>query len=124
MAPGPSLGESPPPLLCSERGGIQSDRERRLIRYECDKCGARLTANDAGRFIVKIEAYAAAGPIEWSAADLARDRSRQLQTLVSELQRADPDEVEDQTYRSLRFDLCAVCHRAFLKAPLGSPKSG
>lgn len=90
-----------------------------VIRFECDKCGAALIANDTNRFIVKIEAYAAAGPVEFSAEDLAKDRSDELRALLEQLNQADPDEIEDQTYRSLRFDLCARCHRAFLRKPLG-----
>ena len=88
------------------------------IRFECDKCGAVLAANDAKRFIVKMEVFAAAGPIEFTSADLAKDRSGELSALIDHLNHADPDEIEDQTYRNLRFDLCATCHRALLRNPL------
>jgi len=90
-----------------------------MIRYECDRCGQRLGTNDAGRFIVKLEAYAAAGPVEFSAADLQRDRRAELDDLLAELSAADPDEIEDQTYRCLRFDLCRECHRRILANPFG-----
>lgn len=90
-----------------------------LIRYECDKCGAPLGANDSGRFIVKIEAYAADSPIEFSREELAKSRSDELRRLIEQLKSANPDEMEDQTYRSRRFDLCGRCHRKFLQHPLG-----
>ncbi len=90
-----------------------------MIRFECDRCGASLGANDAERFIVKIEAYAAAGPIELSAEELAEDRSESIKGIIEGLNQADPDHVEDQTYRSLRVDLCRTCHRAYLASPLG-----
>ena len=87
------------------------------IDYICDMCGARLGANYAERFIVKTETYAAAAPMELSDDDL--DQEGELAKVIEELKSADPDEVEDQIYRSFRFDLCAACHRVFLKHPLG-----
>ncbi|MEE9296458.1 MAG: hypothetical protein V3W34_16060 [Phycisphaerae bacterium] len=90
-----------------------------MIRFECDRCGALLAPNDAQRFIVRIEAFAAAGSIELAQDDADRDRSEQITRLIESLNNADPDQIEDQTYRSMRFDLCATCHRAYLASPLG-----
>ena len=90
----------------------------RMIRFECDKCGAKLSPNDAERFIIKIEAYAAAGPMAFSEHDLEKDRSDEIRSLIDKLDQADPDEIEDQTYRAMRFDLCAGCHREFLTNPI------
>jgi len=89
-----------------------------MIRYECDKCGAPLTANDSQRYIVKIEVYAAAGPVELDLEPSA-DTKSELDNLLNQLQHADPDEVEDQTYRVFRFDLCNACRRVLIKNPLG-----
>ncbi len=90
-----------------------------MIRYQCDKCGKALGANDADRFIVKMEVYAAAGPLDFDAAELERDGGDEIESIVSQLHAADPDEVEDQTYRCLRFDLCLDCQRQLLHNPLG-----
>jgi hypothetical protein len=87
-----------------------------MIRFECDRCGARLSANDPNRYIVKMEVYAAAGPIELG--DVASP-GEDLQTLMRQLAAADPDQVEDETYRCLRFDLCDPCRRELLRRPLG-----
>ena len=89
-----------------------------MIRYECDKCGAPLKANDPKRFIVKLEVYAAAGPIELDAESLA-DTESEIEAVIEKLEEADPDEVEDQTYRAFRFDLCDACRRKLLERPLG-----
>lgn len=89
-----------------------------MIRYECDKCGEGLTANDANRFIVKLEVYAAAGHLEFDA-DAVENASEELDTLLSQLRSADPDEIEDQTYRSFRFDVCNGCRKELLLRPLG-----
>ena len=90
-----------------------------MIRYECDKCGRPLGANDAGRFIVKLEVYAAAGHIDLDL-DANTSSDRQLSDLLHELAHADPDEMEDQTYRSFRFDVCDDCRGVLLANPLGS----
>ena len=90
-----------------------------MIRYECDKCGRRLDADDPHHFIVKIEVYAAATPLDISPDDLARDHGEEIRRLIQQMSEADPDEIEDRTYRRFRFDLCGECQRAFLTAPLG-----
>ncbi len=91
-----------------------------MIRYECDRCGLRMSANDPRRFIVKMEVYAAAGPVDLDAyAEI--DHRKELADVLKDLADADPDEVEDQTYRLLRFDVCNTCRRALLASPLSRP---
>jgi hypothetical protein len=90
-----------------------------VIRYECDKCGRPLTANGADRFIVKMELYAAGGPLEFTDDDLKGKPEEGIREVLEQLSAADPDDVEDQTYRCLRFDVCADCHRELLRRPLG-----
>ena len=77
-----------------------------------------MDANDAQRFIVKLEVYAAAGHIDLGA-DSAADTRREMDDILNHLAVADPDEVEDQTYRSFRFDVCDACRRQLLSRPLG-----
>ena len=80
-----------------------------------------MDANDAHRFIVKLEVYAATPHMEFDAEAMSGNTGAQLEKLVEELREADPDEIEDQTYRAFRFDLCAGCKKRFLAHPLGSP---
>ena len=89
-----------------------------MIRYECDKCGVPLSANDPRRFIVKIEVYAAAGHVELDP-NLGADAPNQVSSLIEELSKANPDDVEDQTYRCLRLDVCNNCRKLLLAKPLG-----
>jgi hypothetical protein len=89
------------------------------IRYACDRCGRRLEADDPNRFVVKIEVFAAADPLTITDEDLARDHRGEIARLVRQLDRMTPDDVEDQTYRAFRYDLCPACHKAYLAAPLG-----
>ncbi len=89
-----------------------------MIRYECDRCGLGMRANDPMRYILRFEIYAAAGHIDLDAEDRTSPRST-LEGVLQELASADPDEIEDQTYRSLRFDLCDRCRRNVLCRPMG-----
>jgi len=95
-----------------------ADEGNRVIRYVCDKCGLRMAANDPRRFIVKFEVYAAAGPVDLDPL-ASSDAAGQWDQIMDDLAEADPDEVEDQTYRCLRFDVCDACRQGLLKRPLG-----
>ncbi len=89
-----------------------------MIRYACDRCGIAMTASDPRRYIVKFEIYAATSPIELTDDDLNAP-GRALSAVLDTLSRADPNEIEDQTYRGLRFDVCDTCRRMLLDNPLG-----
>jgi len=90
----------------------------KLIRYRCDVCRLDLAKDGSNHFIVKIEAYAAAGRLEFTQADLERDHRDEMISLMADLAKQDPDDIEDAVYRSFRFDLCPACHRRFLAGPL------
>ena len=94
-----------------------------MIRYRCDGCGVDLASDGSNHFIVKIEAFAAAGKTEFTQEDLRRDHQAELSHLIKKLEALTPDEIEDQVYRALRFDLCPGCHSKFLGAPLAGVKS-
>ena len=76
-----------------------------------------MTADDPGRYIIKVEAFAAAGPLEISEEDLAKDHTQQIKDLIESLRAQDADSIEDSVYRAFRYDLCAQCHRKFLQQP-------
>jgi len=93
-----------------------------VIRFRCDGCGSDLKRDGSNHFILKIEVYAAAGKLEFTEEDLRRDHRTEMETVIRDLARVSPDEIEDQVYRAFRFDLCPPCHRAFLAAPLAALK--
>lgn len=95
-----------------------------MIRYRCDGCGRDLARDGADHYIVKMEAFAAAGKLEFTREELERDHAREIQSLITEIEKRSPDDIEDQVYRSFRFDLCPVCHREFLSRPLASRPPG
>ena len=89
-----------------------------MIRYRCDGCGLDLERDGSNHFIVKIEAFAAAGKLEFTREDLNRDHESEIRRVLEDLESHSPDEIENQVYRALRYDLCPACHRRFLEAPL------
>ena len=88
------------------------------IRYRCDGCGTDLRRDSSDHYIVKIEAFAAAGKLEFTSQDLERDHEAEIRRVIAELEERSPDAIEDEVYRSLRYDLCPDCHRRFLDTPL------
>ena len=89
-----------------------------MIRYRCDKCGKDLPSGTADRFVVRIEVFAAEGPLEITAEDLEKDHRAEIRRTIEQLSKTPLDEVEDKVYRSFRFDLCGRCHAEYLRDPL------
>jgi hypothetical protein len=92
-----------------------------MIRYRCDGCGLDLQPDGGNHYIVKIEAFAAAGRLEFTEDDPQRDHEADIRRAIDELSKRHPDDVEDAVYRAFRFDLCPACHRRFLARPLAEP---
>lgn len=91
-----------------------------MIRYRCDGCGLDLERDGSNHYILKMEAFAAAGRLDFSREEVERDHEAEMKRLIAELEKRSPDELEDQVYRNLRFDLCPECHRQFLLSPLAA----
>ena len=89
-----------------------------MIRYRCDGCGLDLARDGSNHYIVRIEAYAAAGKLEFTRQDMTKDHDAEIRKLLSQMENRSPDDLEDQVYRCFRYDLCPACHKRFLKNPL------
>ena len=90
-----------------------------MVHFTCDLCGQQLNPGQDVRFVVKMEVYAAYDPLEITDEDLDQDHMEEISQLLEQLENMDPQEAEDSTYKSFRFDLCPECQRKFLKDPLG-----
>jgi len=88
-----------------------------MVHYTCDGCGATIE-QDGLRYVVKIDARAAYGPLEIRLADLMRDHEAELRALVEQMKDRDPAEIEDEIYKLFGFDLCPSCYRAYIRGPL------
>jgi len=84
------------------------------IIYACDICGRRMQENDDDRYIFKIEIYAAAPTLELTKKDLEKDHAAEIQRLVEQLSKQDPDQVESAVYRKFHYDLCRTCQKKIM----------
>jgi len=89
-----------------------------MADFCCDMCGKPLLVDSDVRYVARIEVFAAYDPMELTAADLERDHLKEIRKLAQELSQAEPQELEDQVYKSFLFDLCPACQKKYLKNPL------
>lgn len=90
-----------------------------MIHYSCDLCKRPIDASDDLRYVVKIEVCAAMDPIEAEPRDDDQDNLLEMQEILQRLEAADSDQIGEDVYQTLRFDLCTECRKKFLKNPLG-----
>lgn len=90
-----------------------------MLHYSCDLCGKELLVEEDLRYVAKIEVFAAYDPLEITEEDLEQDHMEEIGELLKQMEHMDEQELEDQVYKSFRFDLCPECHKKFLKDPLG-----
>ena len=90
-----------------------------MIRYSCDLCKRDLDPEDDLRYVVKIEVYAAFDPTATSEDENDRDHLQEIQDILESLEDADDNQIGDDVYQQLRFDLCPECRKKFLQNPLG-----
>ena len=86
--------------------------------YCCDRCGARIEANEL-RYMLKMNIFAAYDTLKIEHSDLKKDYEDEIRKLIEKMEQMDPKELEEDVFKKLKFDLCRRCHRAFLKSPLG-----
>lgn len=90
-----------------------------MMHYSCDLCKRPLDAHDDLRYVVKLEVYAAFDPLELDDRDEDRDHLQDLQEVLERLDDAADEQIGEDVYQQLRFDLCPECRKKFLKNPLG-----
>ena len=61
--------------------------------------------------------FAPGGKFEFTRQDFDKDHDAEIRKVLSQMERRSPDELEDQVYRSFRYDLCPACHKRFLRNP-------
>jgi len=67
---------------------------------------------------VKMEVYASLDPIQDDLDD-DRDNLQEMEDILESAACAEDEEIGDDVYRQMRFDLCADCHKRFVRHPLG-----
>ena len=89
-----------------------------MIRYSCDLCGRELDPESDLRYKVVVEVYAAFDPITTEDED-DRDHLQEVQEMIERLEDSQSEEISEDVYQQMRFDLCPECRRKFIKSPLG-----
>ena len=90
-----------------------------MIRYSCDLCKRELDPQDDLRYVVKVEVYAAFDPAAVDRDDEDRDHLEEIQDILERMEDMPGDEIGDEVYQQLRFDLCPECRKKFIRNPLG-----
>ncbi len=100
--------------------GRQAAGIGKMIRYICDLCRRELQAEEDLRYVVKMEVYAAFDPAaDEGRDDEDRDHLEEIQDMLERIEESSADEIGDDVYQQLRFDLCPECRKKFIKNPLG-----
>ena len=85
------------------------------MKLACDLCGKTLMADEDVRYVVRIEVFAAADPMELTEEDLKKDLRKALRELIVRMERMDPEKAQDSVYRSFHFELCPACQKEYLE---------
>ena len=88
-----------------------------MIRFFCDMCKRDIDPREDLRYVVKVEIFAAFDPLAIEEED--RDHLQEIQDILERAEDAESDQIGDDVYQQLRFDLCPECRSRFLKNPLG-----
>ncbi len=90
-----------------------------MIRYSCDLCKRDLDPEEDLHYVVKMEVYAAFDPTVADEEDDDRDHLQEIQDILERLEDTDNEQIGEEVYQQMRFDLCPECRKKFIKNPLG-----
>jgi hypothetical protein len=91
-----------------------------MLHFSCDICSKDLTPDGTPRYVVKMESFAATDPAQLTDEDMEADHVEEMAQLLSAIELGEEDTPElPPACLKLRFDMCPVCYRKFVKDPLG-----
>jgi len=90
-----------------------------MVHFTCDLCGKDLTATGDPRFVVRIEVSPGFDPDQLREDDLEDDAMEAVSELLQRDENLGADDLEAQSSKGFRFDLCPHCRGKFVKDPLG-----
>src|SRR5436853_475163 len=93
-----------------------------MLRVSCDCCGKELRPGH-DHFVVKIEVFAAHDPSVLTEEDLDEDHLEQVADLLRQMEEGEEPEAVEPATKLLRYDLCPVCRKRYLRDPLGREAS-
>lgn len=87
-----------------------------MIHYTCDLCGRSLRKKDV-IYELNINVHAIYQPLQIDLVDMLKDHMDEIRRLIEELKDKDPQELQDQVYKTFKFHLCPVCQQKYIKNP-------
>ena len=90
-----------------------------MLRYSCDLCGRELDSQNDLRYVVRMEVYAAFDPLRTDESEDDQDHLQEVQDIIERMEDAECEQIGEDVYQQMRFDLCPECRKRFLKSPLG-----
>ena len=88
-----------------------------MIHYSCDLCRRPVDSHEL-RYVVKMEIYASLDPMD-DGIDDDRDHLQEIQDMLERLETEEDEQIGEDVYQQLRFDLCPDCRKRFMRRPLG-----
>lgn len=90
-----------------------------MMHYSCDACGKRIDKEHETRFVVRLEVYASVDD-QPESLDTEIDHLEEIEDLLERLD--GPEDLEDELYKQVRYDLCPDCRHRLMSDPLGRLK--
>ena len=87
-----------------------------MIHYTCDRCGKPIDPDEL-RFSVTIEIQVAIDADTYGIESHVDDL-HELQEVLAQFDEEEREEITQYAYQRKQYDLCAECHREYLKNPL------
>ena len=94
-----------------------------VIHYTCDRCKRVIDPQDELRYVIRMEVRAAMDLAETGDDHDDRDHLLEVHEILESVDDLADDEIADDIYQQLRFDLCPECYRRFIKSPVGKERS-
>jgi hypothetical protein len=66
---------------------------------------------------LNVEVHAIYQPLQIDLVDMLKDHTDEIRGLIEELKDKDPQELQDQIYKTFKFHLCPPCQQKYIKNP-------
>ena len=83
-----------------------------MIKYVCDRCSAMLEDSRV-RYTFRVELFAAYDLLQIGEEDVSPSRNirKEIASLISKLEKEDPEKLTDEVYYGIELDLCPKCRQ-------------
>ena len=88
--------------------------------FHCDRCQGPLLVHEDVRYKLRIEVASVYDTMELNPHRVGPlERKEEFRRLLKVIEQRTEQELHDEVYKAISFDLCGGCQRAFLRDPLG-----